>query len=344
MAEPLLRVLQSFRAPRPTTNPYLVQLRDSLAERAEVATFGWGSGLRGRYDVLHVHWPEVVVERGSRLRHWAACAAFAAVAWRASSGGRALVRTVHNVEPHERQDRATAAVTRWCDARTTWWIRLNDRTPVPDTRRASTVPHGDYAAWFARYDREAAVPGRLVYAGLVRPYKGVEDLLDAFRDVPGDAELVVAGRPTTPALEADLRARAGADPRVLLDLRYVEDAALVRWVTSAELVVLPYRAMHNSGAALLALSLGRPVLVPRNAVTDDLAAEVGARWVLRYDGDLDTSVLSDALDALRAAPPHGAPDLAARAWPVVAEGHLAAYRAALAVARGSRVPARAAAS
>ncbi len=333
---PRLRVLQSFREPRTTTNPYLVQLRDSLEPHADVATFRWPRALAGRYDVLHVHWPEVVVDRGTRVRRWAATVAFAVVVLRASTGGRVLVRTVHNVAPHERPHRATAAVTRWCDRRTAWRIRLNDRTPVPDATRASTVPHGDYAAWFTAYPPAAAVPGRLVSVGLVRAYKGVEDLVAAVRATPADAglDLVVAGRAATPAVADGVRAAAGGDPRVRLDLRHVDDEELVAEVTAAELVVLPYRTMHNSGAALLALSLGRPVLVPDGDVVADLAAEVGPAWVRRFTPPLTADVLRREVAALRADAPTGFPDLRARRWDAVAKGHVSAYEAALAAARG----------
>ena len=92
--------------------------------------------------------------------------------------------------------------------------------------------------------------------------------------------------------------------------------------------MLPYRHMHNSGAALAALSLSRPVLVPRNEVNTDLAAEVGDGWVYQYDDDLDADDLrrfDDALAASRAP----SPDLGARDWGTVGEQHARAYRDAL---------------
>ncbi|GEL94970.1 glycosyltransferase [Cellulomonas composti] len=333
--QPRLRVLQSFRTPRTTTNPYLVQLRDALGASADVRTFSWRAALLEPFDVLHVHWPEVVVERRSRVRHLAACVLFALAVRRASSRGRVLVRTVHNLAPHEEPDRASAAVLRSCDARTAWWIRLTDRTPVPDEARVTTVPHGDYVAWFADRPRAEVVPGTIAYVGLIRPYKGVEDLLDVVATMPDPGlRLVVAGSPADDETRRVLEQRAAADPRVVLDLRYLDDTALVERLTSAELVVLPYRRMHNSGALLLALSLGRPVLAPRTDVNTDLAHEVGERWVQQYDGDVSADAIRRALEAVRADPHPAPPDLSARTWPVVADGHLAAYRDALELARG----------
>src|SRR3712207_8608213 len=51
-------------------------------------------------------------------------------------------------------------------------------------------------------------------------------------------------------------------------------------------------------AALLALSLGRAVLVPDNDVTRDLAAEVGERWVRRFSAPLTPELLVGAASDL----------------------------------------------
>ena len=98
--------------------------------------------------------------------------------------------------------------------------------------------------------------------------------------------------------------------------------------------MLPYRSMHNSGAVLLALSLGRPVLVPANQVNDDLAAEVGPQWVLRYAGPLTTQVLAAAIAELAAHPVTGQPNLTARQWPALGTQHVQVYEEALALAAG----------
>jgi beta-1,4-mannosyltransferase len=77
--------------------------------------------------------------------------------------------------------------------------------------------------------------------------------------------------------------RGARRPRVRLTLRHADDDELVEAVGEAQVVVLPYRQMHNSGALLLALSLDRRVLVPSGPVTDELAARVGEHWVCTAD-------------------------------------------------------------
>ena len=56
-----------------------------------------------------------------------------------------------------------------------------------------------------------------------------------------------------------MEAAAVADPRLTLDLRFVDDETLVREVSEASLVVLPYVEMKNSGALLVADDVGNVV-------------------------------------------------------------------------------------
>lgn len=324
-----LRVLESFRAPRATTNPYLVLLLRSLPDDIRVRTFSWSAAFWSRYDVLHVHWPEVVVERRNSLRALLATALFALVLVRCRLLGTAVVRTAHNVQPHERKGATTRLVLRFCDRSTRWWIRLNDWTPTPPDAPVTTIPLGHYRDWFADVDGRSApsVPGRLLYFGLIRPYKGVEALLAAFRRTEADLSLRVVGRPNTPELAARIEAAARGDARIQLFLDHVPDDVLAAEVLESELVVLPYRDMHNSSAALLALSLDRPVLVTDNDVTRALAAELGESFVLRFHGELDATALVEALDEVRRTDRAG-PDLRRRDWGPIGEQHAQVFRAA----------------
>ncbi|WP_456818571.1 glycosyltransferase [Cellulomonas sp. URHB0016] len=328
------RVLQSFAEPGPTTNPHLVLLLRALRRSTVVETFSWRRALLSRYDVLHVHWPEVVVTKTTPMRTLAAAGLLAATLVRCRLRRTAVVRSAHNVAPHEQLPRVTRAVLRLCDRSTTWWIRLNPTTPLPPGARATTIPLGDYGDWYAAHPEPSPVPGRLVHVGIVRPYKGVLDLVAAFREVDDESvSLRIAGRPGSPATATEVAGAAAGDARVSVALRHLDDAELVAEVGAGQLVVLPYRNMHNSGALLLALTLGRPVLVPANAVTDALADEVGPWWVQRYAGALTGTVLTSALTAV-AGPPPAPPDLSGRDWAVLAERHLEVYADAVRAARG----------
>lgn len=325
-----LRVLQSFPAGSNRTNPYLLQLVAALgsaAPRTSVMFFSWRAALLGRYDVLHVHWPERLVRGNTRWRSRLKQARFLLLLLRLRVQRTPVVRTLHNLESHEPGDAVERRLLAALDRRVVAAITLNPFTPVAEGLRRYVIPHGDYRGWVAPVDRPS-LPGRLLFFGLIRPYKGVEELLDAFGAVQGgDASLLIAGPPADEELTARIRARAQSDPRIELGLRYLQDADLAAEIAASELVVLPYRAVHNSGAALLALSLDRPILIPRTDTTEWLQQEVGDDWVITYDPPLTAELLTEAL-ATTGGRTSDRPHFVARDWTTAAAAHRTVYEEA----------------
>jgi glycosyltransferase involved in cell wall biosynthesis len=165
----------------------------------------------------------------------------------------------------------------------------------------------------------------------------VEDLIRVFRETAESApqlRLRIAGNPTSPELAEEVRADAAADGRIELDLRYLSEPDFARAVMRSSGIVLPYRFMHNSGTVLAALSLDRPVLVPRTAVNEALSDEVGPGWITMFDGELSASDLLAFAEAIRTLPA-GAPDLSARNWDRAGVAHRDAFVRAVAHRRGS---------
>ncbi|MDQ1513411.1 MAG: beta,4-mannosyltransferase, partial [Microbacteriaceae bacterium] len=283
-----LRVLTSLPGRGRNTNPYLLQLIDGLAARPDVDVryFSWRRALTGGYDVLHVHWPERLLRGSTPARALARRALVLLLLVRLRLTRIALVRTMHNLRSHEAGGPAERALLAAFDRATDLWIRLNPFTPLPPGAPARTIVHGHYRNWFERSAPEPAVPGRLLFFGLLRPYKGVEELLDAFTAAPADASLRLVGSAQDPTLKAAVEQAQQRDPRISSRIEYVPDAELAGEIEAAQVVVLPYRAVHNSGAALLALSLGRPVLMPRTDTTSWLQQEVGEDWLLTYEPPL----------------------------------------------------------
>lgn len=331
------RVMQSFSAPRPTTNPYIVMLDRALAAEPgiEHLRFSWRHALTGRVDVIHLHWPEVHLEGDAAWKRLVRRMLMRALIVRVKLSRIAVVRTVHNIELPTGISPATRRLLVALDRLTVHRIVLNETTDLPAGQAATLIPHGHYKDWFAGFGRAARVPGRIGYFGLIRRYKGVETLLDAFETLAEDhptGTLRIGGRPSSAELGTLVEAAAARDERITATLRFLDDAELVDLATSSQLVVLPYRFMHNSGSVLAALSLDRPVLVPRTATNEALDHEVGEGWVHMFSGDLTAADLADALAATED-PPAASPNLDARDWARTGEAHAAVYRAALATRR-----------
>jgi len=138
--------------------------------------------------------------------------------------------------------------------------------------------------------------------GQVRPYKGVEELLRAFSGLHGeDLSLVIAGRVQQPDHGELLRSLAAGEPRVQLHLRYVPDDELQIFMNAADVAVLPYRQTTTSGAAILALSFGLPVVAPEIGPFPALLSQGGG---ILYDPQ-DSQALARALHEAREADPAG---------------------------------------
>ena len=332
-----LRVLLSSPAPTVLTNPYTVLLKESLDEQPGIHAeyFSWRTALTGDFDVFHSHWPEIMVSGRTPARTVVRQARTMAFLTRLRSRRIPVVRTVHNVGLPDGLSRREVAMLRLVDRLTTVRIVLNPTTPVPTGSATALIPHGHYIDWFDGAVTPSRVPGRVAYVGRIRRYKGVEALLRAFRSIDEDSSpglsLTVSGFPSTAQLAADLEAVASEDDRVTLKFGMLSDSDLVDSVGQAELVVLPYPQMHNSGAVFTALSLGRPVLVPRNPINEALADEVGRDWVQMFTDDLTAEAMTSALASVRATPPRSLPDLSARDWESSARAHGDAYRRAVAI-------------
>jgi len=103
-----------------------------------------------------------------------------------------------------------------------------------------------------------------VFSGLIRPYKGVDLLLDAvaLQDQKSPWRFIVAGE-AWQGLEKELKeqvSRLNVGKRVRFFFGWQGDSALERLLAAADLVVLPYRSGTQSAVAPMALSRGVPVL------------------------------------------------------------------------------------
>ncbi|WP_433367613.1 glycosyltransferase [Actinoplanes sp. CA-142083] len=185
------------------------------------------------------------------------------------------------IEFHEVQDTGEAA-HRWASLyvrklikpllRATAGVVVHSRFDQEQMQRTydlSTVPqviarHGPYDHHESTARRPVAQgePRRLLFFGTIRPYKGLEDLIDAFALLPGDCRLTVVGETWEGwQLPLDMIAVSPARARIELVNRYVSDAEVNDFFAAADVVVLPYRRSSASGPLHIAMSHGLPVVV-----------------------------------------------------------------------------------
>jgi glycosyltransferase involved in cell wall biosynthesis len=254
---------------------------------------------------------------------------------------RPVVLTAHDVlprEPRPGQRRAQRRLYERVDAVVVHSehgrSRLTGELGV-DPGRVHVIPHGAFEH-LLHQSHEVPLPAELAAVdgpvalcfGLIRPYKGIDVLLEAWRGVPdavAGAELWIAGLPKMDT--APLHAAASGGVRFLE--RFVTDPEIPAFFRRADLVVLPYREIDQSGVLFTALAFGAPLLLTDVGGFPEVAA-TGAAELVRPG---DPAALRDALVRLLADGDRraalGAAALAAAsgpyAWDSIARRHLDLY-------------------
>ena len=274
----------------------------------------------GRWDVLHVHWPESVFDH-TLVEALPTTESLLFGVRRARDRGAKLLWTIHNLHTHEQRHpffeerfwrRFIAELDGVVALTRAGLAAACERFPALSSKPSWIVPHPHYRGQYPdTLDRRAArrklgigddTRVMLVF-GRMYEYKNVPALLRAVRAAPDeDWAVLVAGAPRSAGVAQALRDEAAGDPRVQLHLEYVDASSAQVFFRACDLVVQPYREILNSGTALLALSFDRPVLLPHRGAGVDLASAFGPPWVHSYAGELEPATLRRALSAAAALP------------------------------------------
>lgn len=202
-------------------------------------------------------------------------------------------------------------------------IRHGAFAPAADTEDGRLPPE------LARDDAAADGAPVVLFAGLLRPYKGLDTLLDAWRQVAG-GRLWIAGRPMMDL--APLRARA--DDRVSWVTRFVSDGELAALLHRADIVVLPYartERFDQSGVLASALGSGTPAVVSDVGGFAEVAATGAASLVAPGDAPALAASLTEliadlgAREAMAAAARRAAAPGGPFSWETSAQATLALY-------------------
>lgn len=264
---------------RDDDNDFTGALAGSLREvGVTVDGFAWRRAFTLQFDVLHVHWPEALVRGGGPVRSHVKALAFATLIVVTRVFRRKRVATVHNLKPHESTSRFQSAVIRM------WYRAAEDRAYFTRdaVRRAIVgpghyVPHQAYSVGTADGDLWP-VRGALITFGFVRRYKRLEAAIDGVAAIP-DLRLSIVGMPVPETYGNEIVSRARPFSNIHVELGSVPFGELVQRIRRSEFVLLPYEDLYSSGAAILALSVGRPVMLVESPATREMEMEFGSEWV-----------------------------------------------------------------
>jgi glycosyltransferase involved in cell wall biosynthesis len=136
-----------------------------------------------------------------------------------------------------------------------------------DPAKTHVVPHGPLPVTASTRERD---PGRdkftLVFFGKIKPYKGLDTLVQALAKLPPDLKkkvhLVVVGEPVMDVSDIQSAATA-AEISTSWELRFIPDEEIDYWLSQPDLFVFPYRDIDASGVFMSCLKYGKPVIATR---------------------------------------------------------------------------------
>ncbi|MFT4050030.1 MAG: glycosyltransferase family 4 protein [Solirubrobacterales bacterium] len=221
------------------------------------------------------------------------------------------VLTAHDVIPREPRPGQLGALSKTYNAVDAVVVHsehgrgvLTDALDVA-AEKVHVIPHGVFEHLTRIADAKplppefAAVDRPVVLQfGLMRPYKGIDLMLEGFAAADPDAELwlVGAARMDTAPLK-QLAEDLGVADRVRWIERFVGDDELGAFFERADVVALPYRQIDQSGVLFTALAFGKPLLLTRVGGFSEIADDHSAALAVEPD---DLAAIARGLSAMLA--------------------------------------------
>jgi glycosyltransferase involved in cell wall biosynthesis len=320
-----------------TSNLINDRLYREIEKNANVDVIAWTPlrMLLCRYDVLHVHWPENVLNDRILSRSVVKVLfLMLAIGW-IKLLGRRLVWTAHNAVSHDgHHPKLEALFWQFFIPRLDGIIALSEeslnqvRSLRSVTRKTSmvVVPHGSYCGVYpdvitrpeARVKLNLPLNANvLLNLGLIRRYKEAGRLIELARENP-NLHVLIAGKAPEEDYQNELYAQAEGLSNVHLQFKFIADEELQIYLRAADLFALPYDKITNSGSAILALSYDLPVLAPKLPCFESLTANFGDSWVSTYAGVLTSEMVEGALEQQRSKQSTACVEWGDWAWPEIA--------------------------
>lgn len=229
--------------------------------------------------------------------------------------GKRVVWTIHNLISHESKNaqleiKARRVIARTCShalLHSQSALKLVEKTYRVDlSDKASIAVHGNYDGCYPSVDgmeqklreRFKIDPDAIVilFFGAIRPYKGVERLIDAFHVVKDrNLRLIIAGSTTDDAFAQSILKVSKDDPRIIPAIGFVPENEVSALFSITDVVALPFERILTSSSATLACTMGKALLVPENAKVFDF---VNNRNALFFDSKEQLTATLRKLDKI----------------------------------------------
>jgi len=230
--------------------------------------------------------------------------------------GKKLVWTIHNLKNHENKYIrleafyskliayfANILIVHCHNAK----IDVASTFNIGNLDKIKVIPHGNVSGFYknsiSMIDARRALnlsSQNFVFLclGRIRPYKGFAGLIDSFNKLADESlELIIAGMPRHQDLVKRLEEKVSVVGNIRLILEFIPDEKIEIYMNAADVIVLPYADVLTSGAAILGMSFGKPIIAPRLGCIPELLDGPGNFVYDREDKDGLYNAMREAVTA-----------------------------------------------
>ncbi|MEM9399970.1 MAG: glycosyltransferase, partial [Verrucomicrobiota bacterium] len=295
--------LKLIFAPQFKRNPYQFQLAENLKSQGltvegvnylDYSVFNLIQDKKA--DILHLHWLPIFFIRDEI---WESSLAllnlYLKIALLKISGVK-VVWTVHNLKDHENPypqldrlcnflaSKAADAIIVHCEIAK---AKVVESFGISNHRqKVFVIPHGNYIGCYEnaisrlearkllKIDASRVV---LLFLGKIRPYKGVLELIEAFKKMNiQSGQLVIAGQPFSDEMKTSLEEKISDSSNIDFKPTFIPEEKIQVYMNASDVVVFPYRDILTSGAVVLAMSFAKACIAPRIGCIDELLDDTGS--------------------------------------------------------------------
>lgn len=238
------------------------------------------------YDYIHLHWLHVFLDVHSP----GGADKLVDILEYAKELGYKIIYTAHNIISHESGDIDNEVALRKRVVKLFDIViahgeyakeRLVQEVDCGESK-IKIVKHGCYSGFYENTETSEQARDKLgirhddyvfLFLGNIRRYKGVENLVTAFDDVSSkepNAKLIVCGRVDDEETAKILNRYASENKSIIYRPGFIRDQDLQTYFKASDVTVLPYKSILSSGAAMLSLTFGTPIIAPRLGVLPEI--------------------------------------------------------------------------
>lgn len=257
----------------------------------------------GSCDIVHLHWIDsyiswITSSKGTLKQNIKILLCFIDLLL-VKIIGKKIIWTVHNIYGHDAGNislelklrklifRMAGAVIAHSESGKKDIIAEYGITNEGSIEKIHVVEHGDYCGYYpntvkkneARYRLGIGGDGKVfLFLGAIRPYKGIEDLVDAFKECnfSGKSKLLIVGKPGNTEIDGKINRLIEGIDNIEFHPKFIDDDEIQLYMNAADVCVFPFKKILTSGSVILAMSFGKAIIVPKQGCLMDLVDEKGA--------------------------------------------------------------------